>query len=158
MRNENKGTVSHNGVMVTAAAGLLGAFALAICTACHESENPLNSNNVNILNVETIIGTKERFVVVNPEPGIASEHIIEDIAVFYLEGFRIVGVTRQYRSQLEIPSTDDSFIRGLFDLPGVEELTVEPGVIMVKKNATVTWDKLLAVIREHLGNHLHSHY
>ena len=104
------------------------------------------------------IGTKDRVIVVDPEPGIASEHINEDIAVFYLEGFRIVGVTRQYRSRLEIPSTDDGFIRGLFDLPGVEELTVEPNVIMVKKNGTVSWDKLIGPIRDILNNHLHSHY
>jgi len=103
-------------------------------------------------------GTKDRVIIVDPEPGIASEHINEDIAVFYLEGFRIVGVTRQYRSRLEIPSTDDGFIRGLFDLPGVEELTIEPNVIMVKKNGTITWDKLSGLIRDIINDHLHSHY
>jgi len=103
-------------------------------------------------------GTKDRIIIVDPEPGIASEHITDDIAVFYLEGFRIVGVTRQYRSRLEIPSTDDGFIRSLFDLPGVEELTVEPNVVMVKKNGTIAWDKLSGPIRDIINNHLHSHY
>ena len=104
------------------------------------------------------IGTKDRVVVVDPEPGISSELINEDIAAFYLEGFNIVGVTRQYRSRLEIPSTDDGLIRGLFDLPGVEELTVQPQLIMVKKNGTVTWDKLSRPIHEIINAHLHSHY
>ena len=103
-------------------------------------------------------GTKDRVVIVDPDPGITSEHTTEDIAVFYLEGFRIVGVTRQYRSRLEIPSTDDGFIKDLFDLPGVEELTVEPNVIMVKKNGTITWEKLSGLIRVVINNHLHSHY
>jgi len=43
-------------------------------------------------------------------------------------------------------------------LPGVEELTVEPNVIMVKKNGTVTWDKLSGPIRSIITSHLHSHY
>jgi len=103
-------------------------------------------------------GTRDRIIIVDPDPGIASEQTNEDIAVFYLEGFRIVGVTRQYRSRLEIPSTDDGFIRDLFDLPGVEELTVEPTVIMVKKNGTITWDKLSGPVREVINKHLHSHY
>ena len=103
-------------------------------------------------------GTKDRVVIIDPDPGIAQELINDDIAVYYLEGFRIVGITRQYRSRLEIPSTDDGFIRSLFDLPGVEELTVEPNVIMVKKNGTVTWDKLSGPIRSIITSHLHSHY
>ena len=103
-------------------------------------------------------GTKDRVVIVDPSPGIASEHINDDIAAFYLEGFSIVGVTRQYRSRLEIPSTDDGLIRGLFDLPGVEELTVQPQLIMVKKNGTVSWDNLKEPIRDIINSHLHSHY
>ena len=103
-------------------------------------------------------GTKDRLVIVDPEPGISSEHISDDIAAFYLEGFNIVGVTRQYRSRLEIPSTDDGLIRGLFDLPGVEELTVQPQLIMVKKNGTVSWDELRGPIRDVVKKHLHSHY
>jgi len=103
-------------------------------------------------------GTKDRIVVVDPDPGISSELINDDIAAYYLEGFRIVGVTRQYRSRLEIPSTDDGLIRGLFDLPGVEELTIQPQLVMLKKNGTVSWDILSGQIRDILNNHLHSHY
>ena len=105
------------------------------------------------------IGTKDRYDVVDKDPGIASEQQInEDITAFYLEGFDIVGVTRTYQSRLEIPSTDDGLVRGLFDLPGVEEIVIEPKLIMVKKNGTVTWGKLRGEIRDILNNHLHSHY
>jgi len=96
--------------------------------------------------------------VVEIEPGISSEEINEDIAMFYLEGFKIVGVARTYRSRLEIPTTDDGLISGLFNLPGVEELVIQPESIIVKKNGTVGWDKLSGPIRDILKNHLHSHY
>jgi len=105
------------------------------------------------------IGTKDRHDVVDKDPGIASEQQInEDITAFYLEGFDIVGVTRTYQSRLEIPSTDDGLVRGLFDLPGVEEIVIEPKLIMVKKNGTVAWSQLRGQIRDILNNHLHSHY
>ena len=104
------------------------------------------------------IGTKDRVVIVEKDPGIASEQINEDIALFYLEGFHIVGVSRTYRSRLEIPTTDDGLIRGFFELPGVEEIVVEPQLIIVKKNGTVNWDKLREPIRDIVKNHLHSHY
>ena len=103
-------------------------------------------------------GTKDRVEIVIVEPGIESEQIHEDIAAFRLEGFRIVEITRQYRSRLEVPATDDGLIRDMFELPGVEEITVEPQLIMVKKNGTVSWDKLRGPIREIIKNHLHSHY
>jgi hypothetical protein len=104
------------------------------------------------------IGTKDRVVVKEIDPGISSEQTTEDIALFYLEGLHIVGVTRSYRSRLEIPSTDDGLIRGLFDLPGVEEITIQPQLIILKKNGTVSWDKLREPVRGIIKNHLHSHY
>ena len=105
-------------------------------------------------------GSKDQVVAKVIEPGIRSEEIDEgnNIAVFYLEGFNIVGMTRQYRGRLEIPSTDDGLIRELFDLPGVEELAIEPQLIILKKNGTVNWDKLRGPIRDVINNHLHSHY
>ena len=104
------------------------------------------------------IGTKDRVVVVEVDPGISSEQTTDDIALFYLEGFHIVGMSRTYRGRLEIPSTDDGLIRGLFDLPGVEELVIEPKLVIVKKNGTVEWNKLSGPIRNVINNHLHSHY
>ena len=104
------------------------------------------------------IGTKDRIVVVDAAPGISLEVTTDDIAMFYLEGFNIVGMSRTYRSRLEIPSTDDGFIRGLFDLPGVEELVIEPKLVIVKKNGTVNWDKLSGPVSDIIKKHLHSHY
>ena len=103
-------------------------------------------------------GFRDQVVVVDIEPGISSEETTEDIALFYLEGFHIVGLSRTYRSRLEIPSTDDGLIRDLFDLRGVEEFVLEPQLIIVKKNGTVTWDELREPIRNIVKNHLHSHY
>ncbi|MDR0310089.1 MAG: NifU N-terminal domain-containing protein [Acidobacteriota bacterium] len=104
------------------------------------------------------IGTKDRVVVVDAEPGIASEQTTGDITLFYLEGFHIVGSARTYRSRLEIPSTDDGLVRDLFGLPGLEEIVIEPQLIIVKKNGTVSWNKLSQPIRDIIKNHLHSHY
>jgi hypothetical protein len=104
------------------------------------------------------IGTRDRQQVVIVEPGISQEATSGDIALFYLEGFQIVGTERTYRSRLEIPATDDGFIRGLFDIPGVEELTIRPQLVMVRKNGDVSWDRIRGSIREVINNHLHSHY
>jgi len=104
------------------------------------------------------IGTKDRVVVKEIDPGISSEKTTNDIGLFYLEGFHVVGISRTYRGRLEIPSTDDGLIRDLFDLPGVEELVIEPQLIIVKKNGTVAWDKLREPIRDIIKKHLHAHY
>ena len=104
-------------------------------------------------------GTKNRQAVVIIEPGISEEHTTGDIAVFYLEGFNIVGTTRRYMGRLEIPVTDEcGFIRSLFDQPGIEEITIQPQSIIVKKNGTVGWDKLSSPIRGIINDHLHFHY
>lgn len=102
--------------------------------------------------------TKDRSAVKVVEPGISSEQTNEDIAVFYLQGFRIAEITRQYRSRLEIPVTDDGLIRDLFDLPGVEEITMQPELIMIKKNGSVQWKDLSRSVRGVVENHLHPHY
>ena len=103
-------------------------------------------------------GSKNREVVVNKEPGISSEQTTGDITLFYLEGFRITEITRRYRNRLEVPVTDDGLILDLFNLPGVEEITIQPQLIIVKKNGAVDWDKLRAPIRDIVKNHLHPHY
>ena len=100
-------------------------------------------------------GTKDRVIIVDPSPGIASEVVHEDIATFYLEGFRIVESTRQYRGRLDVPATDDGLIRDMFELQGVEEITIQPNLVMVKKNGTVSWDSLRAPIRDVINSHLH---
>ncbi|MDR1727655.1 MAG: NifU N-terminal domain-containing protein [Acidobacteriota bacterium] len=92
------------------------------------------------------------------EPGISSENTNDNIAVYYLEGFHIAETTRLYRSRLEIPVTDDGLVRSLFELPGVEEVTLQPELIMVKKNGTVEWKDLSGPIRGIVKKHLHPHY
>lgn len=102
-------------------------------------------------------GTKNRIPAGEVETGIISEDVYEDICSFYL-GTRVSETTRQYRGRIEIPFTDDGLIRGLFDLPGVEEITINPTTIMLKKNGTVAWNEIRGKAREIILNHLHSHY
>jgi hypothetical protein len=104
--------------------------------------------------------TKDPEVIVVKDPQISSEATTGDISVFELDGVGggIVGKSRTYRGRLEIPSTDDGLIRGLFDLPGVEEIVIEPKRIIVKKNGTVTWEKLSGPVRDIVSDHLHPHY
>jgi len=102
--------------------------------------------------------TKNPDPVIDIEPAITSEVTTGDIAVFELEGFNLVGMSRSYRSRLEIPVTDDGLIQGLYDLPGVEEIVLEPRRVIIKKNGTVEWNTLSGSITNVLKDHLHSHY
>ena len=102
--------------------------------------------------------TKNPDAVKDVDPVITSETTTGDIAVFELDGFNIVGMSRTYRSRLEIPVTDDGLIKGMYDLPGVEEIVLEQRRVIVKKNGTIEWNKLSGPITDILKEHLHSHY
>jgi hypothetical protein len=93
------------------------------------------------------------------EQGIVSEAMYPggDIGVFYL-GTRLFDANRQYRNRLEIPVTDDGFLRDLFDIPGVEEVTVDPKSIMIRKTPSVSWDSIRPRVQEIVMRHLHLHY
>jgi hypothetical protein len=91
--------------------------------------------------------------------GIVSEAVSEgsDVGLFYL-GIKLTETKHQYQSRLQIPSTDDGLVRDLFDLPGVEEITIDQKIIIVKKNGSVRWDSVQAGVRNIVKNHLHLHY
>lgn len=80
-----------------------------------------------------------------------------DIGAFYL-GTRLSEANRQFRSRLEIPVTDDGLLRELFDLPGVESITLDRKVLMIKKNPSTRWEVIQPGVRRIVDNHLHTHY
>jgi hypothetical protein len=92
-------------------------------------------------------------------PGIVSEAVSEgtNVGIFYL-GTRLTETTHQYQSRLQISATDDGLIRDLFSLPGVEEITLNPTTLLIKKNGSVRWESIQSGVRTIVGNHLHQHF
>jgi len=80
-----------------------------------------------------------------------------DVGLFYLDT-KLSESTRRYRSRLEIPPTDDGLVRELFALPGIEEVTIDQKVIILKKNGSARWDSIQPGVRRIVKEHLHIHY
>ena len=66
--------------------------------------------------------------------------------------------SHQYQSRLEIPVTDDGLIRGLFSLPGVESVTINQSVIIIRKSSSVQWNRIQPGVHQIVKEHLHIHY
>jgi hypothetical protein len=49
-------------------------------------------------------------------------------------------------------------VRELFALPGVEEITIDQKVIMIKKNGSARWEGIQPGVRRIVKDHLHIHY
>jgi hypothetical protein len=80
-----------------------------------------------------------------------------DVGLFYLDT-KLSETTLRYRSRLEIPATDDGLVRELFALPGIEEVTIDQKVIILKKNGSSRWESVQPGVRRIVKEHLHSHY
>jgi len=80
-----------------------------------------------------------------------------DVGLFYLDT-KLSQSTRRYRSRLEIPPTDDGLVRELFALPGIEEVTVDQKIIILKKNGSARWESIQPGVRRIVKEHLHMHY
>ena len=93
------------------------------------------------------------------EQGIVSEAFYpgSDIGMFRL-GTKIFQTSRQYQNSLQIPVTDDGFLRDLFEIPGVEEVTVDQKSIMIRKETSASWDDIRPRLQEVIKSHLHLHY
>ena len=93
------------------------------------------------------------------EAGVISDELNpgSDMGIFYL-GTKLTESSRQYRSRLDIPVTDDGLVRDLFGLPGVEELTIDQKMIIVKKSTGTHWEEIQPGVRRIVKNHLHIHY
>jgi hypothetical protein len=104
-------------------------------------------------------GTRNQQSSDDRQVGVISDALSEgsDMGLFYLDT-RISETTRQYRSRMEIPVTDDGLIRDLFDLPGIEEVTIDQQTIILKKNGSTRWDAIQSRVRQIVKNHLHTHY
>ena len=91
--------------------------------------------------------------------GIVSEAVGSgsDVGLFYLDT-KLSETTLRYRSRLEIPATDDGLVRDLFALPGVEEITIDQKVIILKKNGSARWESIQPGVRRIVKEHLHIHY
>jgi hypothetical protein len=104
-------------------------------------------------------GTRNQAPEEESAQGVISEAVSEgsDVGLFYL-GTKLTETKHQYQSRLQIQSTDDGLARDLFDLPGVEEITIDQKIIIVKKNGSVRWDSVQSGVRSIVKNHLHMHY
>ena len=92
------------------------------------------------------------------ESGVVSDALgAGDVGLFYLDT-KISETSRQYRNRLEIPITDDGLVRELFAVPGVEEITIDNRMIVLKKNASARWESIGPSVRRIVKNHLHLHY
>ncbi len=91
--------------------------------------------------------------------GVVSEAVGSgsDIGLFYLDT-KLSERTLRYRSRLEIPATDDGLVRDLFALPGIEEVTIDSKVIILKKNGSARWESIQAGVRRIVKEHLHIHF
>jgi hypothetical protein len=104
-------------------------------------------------------GNQGRTASGEAERGIVSEALYpgSDIGMFYL-GTNIFETSRQYRNPMEIPVTDDGFLKELFSIPGVKEVTVDQRSIMIRKDTSVSWDSMRTQIRQTVERHLHMHF
>ncbi len=93
------------------------------------------------------------------EAGVVSEALGagSDVGLFYLDT-KISETSLQYQSRLEIPATDDGLIRDLFSIPGVDEITIDQRMIVLKKSPSARWESIGPSVRRIVKNHLHLHY
>jgi len=80
-----------------------------------------------------------------------------DVGMFYL-GTNLSETTLQYRNRLQIPVTDDGFLKEMFSIPGVEEITVNQRVIVIRKSPSAPWESIQPGVRRIVKEHLHIHF
>ena len=104
-------------------------------------------------------GTRGQKPAAEQDMGVISDALSDgsDVGLFYL-GTKLSETTHQYRSRLDIPVTDDGLLRELFSLPGVEEITLDQRIIVVKKTVSARWESIQPGVRRIVRSHLHLHY
>jgi hypothetical protein len=75
---------------------------------------------------------------------------------FYLKT-EVTETQHKYRNRVELPSTDDGFAKGLFDIPGVIEVTIDRAMVVLQKSPKAHWEEIRPVARDLIGAHLHMH-
>ncbi|NLT66858.1 MAG: hypothetical protein GXX84_09665 [Acidobacteria bacterium] len=104
-------------------------------------------------------GTRNMEIAEDSDPGVISESVsaASDVGLFYL-GTRLSERTIECRSRLEIPVTDDGLLKELFALPGVEEVTLNQKVIVIRKSSSMGWERIQPGLRRIVKEHLHIHF
>jgi hypothetical protein len=104
-------------------------------------------------------GTRNEMPSEEADMGVVSDSlgVGSDVGIFYL-GTKLSEVNLQYRSRLDIPSTDDGLVRDLFSLAGVEEITINQKMIMLRKTTSSRWESIQPGVRRIVRTHLHIHY
>ncbi|MEJ2108906.1 MAG: NifU N-terminal domain-containing protein [Acidobacteriota bacterium] len=104
-------------------------------------------------------GTRDSGVSGEGERGIISESLSpdSDIAVFYV-GTKLFETSSQYESILEVPVTDDGFLKELFSIPGIMSITADRRSIMIRKQTSADWENIRPGVRKAIERHLHLHY
>jgi hypothetical protein len=104
-------------------------------------------------------GTRNQQPAEESDLGVVSEALSagSDVGLFYL-GTKLSETSHQYRSRLDIPVTDDGLLRELFSLPGVEEITLDQRVIVIRKTGSAPWEGIQPGVRRIVKSHLHIHY
>jgi hypothetical protein len=104
-------------------------------------------------------GTRNQAPEEESGAGVISDQLnpASDMGVFYL-GTKLSASSLQYHNRLEIPVTDDGLLRDLFALPGVDEVTVDQRMIILRKANAARWEAIQPGVRQIVKNHLHLHY
>jgi hypothetical protein len=104
-------------------------------------------------------GNRDIGIPEGDESGIVAEafHPGSDIGMFQL-GTKIFQTSHQYGNVLEIPVTDDGLLKDLFAIEGVQEIMVDQRSIMIKKEASASWEDIRPRVQEVVLEHLHLHY
>jgi hypothetical protein len=104
-------------------------------------------------------GTRNQPAANEPDMGVISDALSDgsDVGLFYL-GTKLSETSHQYRSRLDIPVTDDGLLKEMFALPGVEEITLDQRIIVVKKTVSTPWQSIQPGVRRIVRSHLHIHY
>ena len=92
------------------------------------------------------------------EKGILSEGVspVGDTCIFYV-GTNLSETTRKYLNMMEIPVTDDGFIAGFFEIPGLTSVVVNKKTVMLQKSPSAKWETIQPLARELIKKHLHPH-
>ena len=92
------------------------------------------------------------------EKGILSEGVspVGDTCIFYV-GTNLSETTQKYLNKMEIPVTDDGFIAGFFEIPGLTSVVVNKKTVMLQKSPSAKWETIQPLARELIMKHLHPH-
>jgi hypothetical protein len=94
---------------------------------------------------------------VNPN-GIINEVVssTSNSCYFYLQT-ELTATQQKYHTRREIPATDDGLAKGLFDIPGVTEVTIDKAMVVLQKAPKAHWEEIRPAARDIIAAHLHMH-